>query len=879
MARFYPKKLRSRKGAILSIVTYSMLTLLAAYSASTYISAVNGGNQIRATLSSLQAQYQAYKGIEYAYRAVMDSAFGPTPFLTHRVPETCYNNESCVLLEIAPAPPAPFGGCILSGEYVYNDNGTCADINPSTGIGFKLKTYKNGDDILILSRGYHKGKAKLFISKVLGNDAYKYFIFFQGDVNLGRQTLDAGGAKIQANGAIQLFEKLKISNADEIRSSGPIYLNYTPHVAAGTEDDYAMYRYPWWTPYFNADPPNNQSGVYLNSPDGHYAGTLYGLYMFKPGSGDIPTKFVPWDGSSTNPQGTYKPLPPEPLVNCKGDRWCNAQSNNGQHYPIAGAPLKADGTPPVWQSLNENLAAVYEQKPTVEADGSLSVLANFNNFAKLGYIDNQNYNPDFPNVNGVYIPSRLSNEPEASYYVSKYRSASCNPQSPDANCALTNITHSQKQADSWEYFISRFPKTITKDDDGNIVSITGLAGATSNVLTADTNEYKTPPKIDIQQFADAAANQGMIVKKSGNNLVVTINGNAVDVAAGCGSNVFSQRTFMNAETAKKNEVIEINVKELLDCAGQDPTSVDYKKWIPNNNIISAEVGIALSNASQLPVGGLTTIVHGNLILKGQFNKPDPNTEPNGWQPAAAIVSDYTYLVSDQFNWPSALPYSQHHVDYPYTRAYNGVTLPAGKDYTVGYNWLSQNDGLMAKKAGAPASGLVESQAGFDGVYHYNISLIGKDGYNPRFLERWKYYGSPGNAGTPPDSASLKNFKAVVSGAFIQLGPSDFPATSSKPEYPINPRLCSDTSLKTDINGTPVNNATYPCRTNVNYPPEDFVALNDNEEKKYEKKYASTNMRPPGSDLGLIPSSLLEVADTDENWTTHNIQWFPRIERN
>lgn len=807
------QKMKSQKGVILSLGAYPFLILLVAFSLGTFISSVNTNNQARIHLRAMQAQYEALKGIEYVYVEVKNKLSSGTPFVTHRVDPDADN----FLLSLDSNSTPPLSSPSIPGTTI--TNGTY-QINDGSPNGFEAKIYMKDTNIYILAKGKYNGRNIILVTKMARSSLYDYFFFFPGNTAFSNETLDASGGKIHTNGDIQFFENVKISNAKELTAAGKMYLGYVQHILPVDESKYPTSHYPWWTP------PASASNVYRNLPDGHYPGDRYGLYMED--TSTLITDFVLWDGQAAHP-----PIP---------------VSIEDRQGPVAGAPA---GT--VWAPREPmDYSYIYQQKPD-----NINCANNTPSTCANGTANNANYNPLLPNINGYYIPNRIAGAP--SYSVPKYRGYS------DPTVEV-NLTNSEEQADKWGEFINSI---LMEQPDANTVK--GLGGA----IKAGAS-YLNPPRIDIDGLIAAAkTSDGMTLKKKDNGSVdITINGTTINLtdlsSFGCPDHdVFTKKTFMNHETALKNEAVEVDIGALKACE-----EVEAGKWIPKNNLLYSDYGIVLANARTLPDKGLTSIIKGNLYLKGEFNTIQ-DIDPNLWKPAAAIVSDYSYLLSDGFDYPQTLPHQQRHPEYPNQGTYGGYTIPQGTsvyDYVSGvpngFNWQSSHDGSMAHKVTAPAGNPSST------TYQYNISLIGKNAYNPRFLERWNYYADPGNNNTPPVESSWKEYNALVQGAFIQLS-NEFPEVNPL-SSPVNARNCDSlisgiTAI--DVNGTPYP-GTYPCRGTDNYFPDGLLVWYNNEVKKYESNFLSQSLRPPGYLLGLSQFVIIEVPDTSSNWDYHNNSIFP-----
>lgn len=817
--------LKSNKGIFLSMIAYPVFILILGLSIAAFLDSTNNSRQVRITSSSLQAQYYAFKGMEYAFCEIKKSSYSDrSPFITHTV-----NSQTNELLDAADPTT-------LMPNTRINADG-CYEL-ASGNNKFEVKVYKKGDATYILSKGSSGNSTRLLVNKITGTSLFEYFSFFPGNTAFGWQTLDAKGGKIRTNGDITFYNGSKLLNLSELSSYGKMQLAYYPSVLSGEESTWFSSRWPYVKPNQSATPPIQPYGPkdFVNKYDGHYTGQLSGLYT----KNMLSSAFVPWNTTT----------PTKPI------------------YPWGPGP---DAT---WDTTSDN-SYIYEQA---------NVNCLVGNTCANGSTNNQNYYSDHPQINGVYIPGRIPNA--QSYTTYKY-SGHTSPGDPTIPVTLTN---SEQQAASWQSFINSFPSTI----DPNAKTVTGLKDI---VKAGPSNgaQYVPPPSVDVQDLISQArdSGKGMAINFNTNSgqIEVTINSNSPMTFAAtngtsftqtCGNGgravtLFTHRKFINNDSGLPNEAVEVNVDGLREC---EAAAQSAGQWLPQNGLVYSNYNLALANANQLPTNGLTPIVSGNLILKGQYNYPssgDPVGNPGTWiwQPSTAVVSNYVYLASDGFSYPSTLPVTQRHKEYPNSESHGMSTLPAGigtgatKDYVSGYNWVSIYDNQMASKVTTGASG------GAGNRYYYNISLIGTYAPFPRYLERWGYYTSPGTAFVPPVQNSWVEYKAVVIGNFIQLTDDQFPPVGNldSPNY----RYCdqagnypaSQRILSTDINGTiPFSSLNYPCRNSAGSTP-DLLVYFTNEEKRYEPNYSANHVRPPG-DFGELSSSIvLELPFSPTYWNFHN----------
>lgn len=689
----------------------------------------------------------------------------------------------------------------------------------------------------------------------------------------------------------------------------------------------------WNNPISNANPPdplfispyndwqfhtidslahiNLTPGTYRNSPDGHYAGDSYGL-LYASASTAVPWAGQTNDGGYGYPgsAGGYGPIAPS--------TW--------ETGPIAGVPQRwefdystsdPNDTRPVtvkWDPSSASRAAVYYNKfPNNCLQGANANCINdiYDNYSTW-FSKNNLLSDALPQINGVKIPNRL------------YRAPRVNGE---------NITNSNNYPLLWSEFVNSPSFGVAIDNATG--TITGIApnGTEAGVIKAGTAggaSYVIPPSISVSSLAYAArnSNSGMSIQKivdpadiTKKVYQITINGvvkgtipvepnvQASSPITCNGSPVFTRRSFMNAHQGSGLQVVDIDIGNLMACDAGN--AVEARQWLPKNGIIYVDTGglindgVVISNAKTLPAGGLTTVVTGKLILKGEYNNP---TNPQDWQPSAGFTTSYTYLVSDAFNWPPTLPVPQHQPNYPYPwTTPNGLTLQGSgidADYAAqtavsgsGYNWAYHHDTNSAGAGNYRMANRAAPPSGSDTVV-YNISLVGRHGFEPEFLERWSYYDNVGNDTTPPSNPTY--IKAAVTGSFVGLTDKEFcvgfQGTVSEcdavlEEITMEERIygCYDISqpyhyppLNIDgsrVMGSSADSSTstgYPCRTTGwAWAPisDNFVQWPVTVSKKYERNFITTANRPPGNFLGFTEAALIELDNTPSSWTKHNTSVF------
>src|SRR3989338_1115912 len=485
MRTMLTNKLKSNKGIFLSMITMPMMVIAIAFGLGIFVRSVNEKNQLNQQYLALQAQYEAFRGIEYAFIEIKNQNYSSRPFLTHTVNSANETNPLVAQTASTLAPiPSINGTSMVSAVYVdYNI------LDPDSNRGFEVKTYMANGEVYILSQGTYRGKKRLFVNKVAGTSLYNYFAFYPGNTTMGWSTFDAGGGKIQVNQNLLLGEQLTINNVDEINTAGSISFVFYQYVKPGNENNPGSdkeNRFPYLYPvgYSAANPPPaNNVGVYRNYYDGHYTGDRTDLLMRK-GDGTIAN----WDYNPFTGIASAPPIPVSSLVDATGQR-------------VLGVP---DGFPDytnlVWGNPADSY--VYYQSNFNCAAGSCASQA----------ANNSQYYPYTPKINGVYIPSDLGGS-ATSYEISKYYSDT-NPVTK-VNVNLTNSEATAESKQLWDNFINSlhpgYAKARGSSDPlnplyyqitGTAASADGQEGRVVNAGTRNGAQYISPPAINMQQLED-----------------------------------------------------------------------------------------------------------------------------------------------------------------------------------------------------------------------------------------------------------------------------------------------------------------------------------------------------------------------------------------
>jgi len=323
-------------------------------------------------------------------------------------------------------------------------------------------------------------------------------------------------------------------------------------------------------------------------------------------------------------------------------------------------------------------------------------------------------------INGNILPNRLS----TAYLWNDYwgleqefgQYAWC-----PKNYAPRNYTNSKLQPEAWKDLMQ------SKELDG-IVREANSEGKTITPLSVDNTYYKAEAQKNGAYIHDLG--WGVTIK-IGDEIMLTDEEGKIIIN---GDVVFETVNFRNTNSSYINDAFVIHVDKMI-----------RNKIAPPNGIIFADnTGVVLDNAKKLPKGGLTTISQKNIYIKGDYNTAN-------WEPSAAISAGFTYLLSDQFNYPNRLPQTFHNLQYPYR-----------KDFIAGINnWYAQNYEQMANPV--------------DKNYTYVVSIISHD-ITPHTLERWWHYKDPGDLNTPPSYDKVVEHKRNVVGSLVKLPNDNFPVS-------------------------------------------------------------------------------------------------------
>lgn len=321
-------------------------------------------------------------------------------------------------------------------------------------------------------------------------------------------------------------------------------------------------------------------------------------------------------------------------------------------------------------------------------------------------------------INGNLLPTRLPSNYLWNDYWRLEKDYGQKPWIPQSYNPR-NYTNSKLQPDAWSSLM---------DANGldNILKEANTGGKIITPFSVDDSYYKSESKkngLYIEEYF------GSISVQIGNEFMLTDEEGRIIINDDV---VFEVVDFRNTNSTNTNRALVVHIDKMIK-----------NELIPPNGIIfSDNTGVVLDNAEKLPEGGLTAISRKNIYIKGDYNTSD-------WQPSAAISAGFTYLLSDQFNYPNSLPQTFHNTSYPYVEDFDSGTS----------NWYAANYQQMTIPV--------------DKDYTYVVSIISHD-ITPHTLERWWYYKDPGDLNNPPSYDEIVEHKRNVVGSLVKLPDDNFP---------------------------------------------------------------------------------------------------------
>ncbi|MFC1703382.1 hypothetical protein ACFL1E_01170 [Candidatus Omnitrophota bacterium] len=435
-------------------------------------------------------------------------------------------------------------------------------------------------------------------------------------------------------------------------------------------------------------------------------------------------------------------------------------------------------------------------------------------------------------INTFTLPNRFA---EASYWTNKYW--------------LPALQHNYDPPGDEEFVEVTHLNTLVPEQAAALMAYTAAIPELDGVIQEKNSGAKAikKPSINVNAYAAAAANGGTVIKggcgetvchelsietggvsygAAGVPATITVDGHVVAVA----------KTFKNAYSTNTNEVLEIDVGEMIAAGIMPPNGIIYSRLAP----------IVAVNAETLPEGGLTWVTRKNFHLKGDYNTVD-------WQPSAVICSKDVYTLSDMFNYPQAVPITVHHLENPYEADWKVIN--EGGEFAVDpepgmcpecYNWMAN---LQGPFPGVPLY-IGEMPNKVDRAYTYNISMIGPLAFEPKVLERWRYFGNDGDISSPPSVP--RNRRRTIAGSIINTSELGFPS----PDY----AFALDQEVPRNGRNNPGWPYNYMAASGPTGPKNIF---------QFESRYSQLGEYPPGSDLSFAQLLYLEVPNTELNWNYYN----------
>ena len=403
-------------------------------------------------------------------------------------------------------------------------------------------------------------------------------------------------------------------------------------------------------------------------------------------------------------------------------------------------------------------------------------------------------------INGIPLPNRLDSNvyPGAGWAWNKYHHTSDNYSYP----ADEITTYHLNTAEQPSYLFTDFLESQGEGQSGlrldEVIKEKNTDGKPTTALTINADRYLSD-----------AQNCGIHITTEEDNLVMYINGTpyVADKKGNIkirGKLLLSKRDFYDANSTQLKETVQLDIAQMNKIGNLA---------IPQNGIIFSDGNIVISNATQLPNGGLTVLCKEHIYAHGSFNTID-------WQPAAFIPAKRFYALSRDFDFPDKLPSLYRHPNWEYVSQQD-------RD-----DWAAAHASTMTN--------LVEHNE------EYNVSLVGYVGHSPYVLERW------------PDSVTR-----TITGAFIRLESdcfhwTEYPTASPFWQYFDNRRTrwCED--------GFP----SRECRDLVDGKRQGstyatYAPSGANNIRAYETEYANQGVFPPGGPEKL--SVQVEINNTEANF--------------
>ncbi len=882
---------------LMNVIVLPLLILLAGYGITVFVQSTHNTRHFRRIYTRNQTEMTAMSGVEYVFAEIAARQYTSNPFLTHKI--------AAGTDTLAPHddPPATADLYVPDAQINKNEDYVYQVRDEETGSIFQAKVYMEDGAYyaLVKSTSFaetnREGQTRLFVGIIKGTPLFDYLAFYSNDADFGWKKINAGQAKIHANGKIKFNDFVEIENVSEISTAGKFEWEMTPFVHPDDKNKYQTRRWPHVNPndltYSGGEvvPVGLNQGNYVNSMDGHYPGMRRGLFRMStngiiPWKGETITQDIKqpvwpfyWDTNFTAPV----PEDTSPYI------WDPAWGDQNMWYEGSWINNK-----PEWHNTLVN--SYWEQDLSCYETNTCAWQDPYGN-------NNANYYEANVKINGYFIPSIL---PDSSPYDKEvYYGRNLT--------APVRLTDSVDQESDWDNYVSHFPIEIDQGDDPDNPlddTITGLAAVVEdqiNVLKDSTDgvEEITVPQIHldtlktINSSSDSSSHSAgqiqmtieqEIEESALKEYIINVGNNSIKLNdttswmknerccadLNCSEDIndtlFEKKEFINPKSGLPENTIRMNIEHLNRChqfGVVNPPEGGQPNFLPSSGIIIAAdspqvtdkpIGVALYNARQLPQGGLTVIAN-NAILEGHVNyvhEADAGYADWTKQSAAIIASNRISLVSEDFDYPRKLTWPQHHPSYPEAELsgmdfeeFNQDGHGFRADFIPGVaNWLAEQDGNMANKVPWESDQDTIGPVDHDNdpetpnSYVYNVSLIGKYAPDPDLLERWSYYTELGDLLNAPDPSSWTEIQPVIIGSVIQLG-NEFPPVGLVPTT-ANNRDCNQNSYKnfaipfSDLDtqiGWNSDKDPHPCRATDNKStPWDLLASNPQPAHEYDQDY-------------------------------------------
>ncbi len=788
----------------LLISAFMVVVFLAILSAAIFSQSISENTLICNLLARLQAKYNAELGFNCVAYELIN---GGSDWVTQV-------SDAATPYTLHKNPLALTLALSDSNERLENNNDPETSFNSgiyqSKAGDFQVKIYKDPilgqeDQFIVLSRGISANTTYLLAAKISSSSLYENFIFSPDTMQLDYMTFSAKGGKMHANKDIILTEGANILDVAELSTPEAIKFTISSETPLASSCLPAGPGLCNWHGYFYTRYPPYRPLNSIGTSENMYASELH---------------------ARGERQGLYMQNPTWPASGSKYTLCTNPANcihststiaENFYIYNAADSYLTNGVFTGLYSNLMPNIKAC--QPPCVPG-------------------------PTNPNPT-IQIPSRLS---QAYTWDKHYDTSSTDPANQRGGVWYDGQWQYSGPPEniSVNYFNSAMqPSAFRSWLDAN----NSLRGVMKDRNTG--GETISPVKINAETYFNKAQTDGIYIYRDLDNdfkLTMQINGGAPPNGATVVEDAAGVFNFEGAKIARKDYFIDYwstNTKNIIKLDIEKMRK--HAQTSPSNGIIYAEYDVALTNAEKIfedtpanPGGGLTTVTNQNCYLVGNYNTED-------YQPSAVISAKDIYTLSKDFKFPHSLPYTTHNPNYPFTQEDNPPSNPPNPYNETAWQASAVNQNRMPNRVSEDTT--------------YYVSMVGYRGLKKgRLLERWK------------DNSGQLRARTIV-GAFVGLEKDNF----QWPEYEQDPNegwpIFDENHIRCGTGagflymGTPGRD----CATFAGWPTEDLWTTYPNPAiVQFESRYNTSDATtlPPGGLPGYYVNVMLEIPDTNDNFTHH-----------